>query len=51
MLKQYRKDITANNKTSAMYQADTGSSTAYTIASAPFSIELQGRFRRRQKGI
>ena len=51
MLEQYRKDISANDKTSAMSQADTGSSTAYTSTSAPFSIDLQGRPGGGQEGI
>ena len=51
MLEQYRKDIAAKDKTSTMFEAYLDSSTAYTITSAPFSIELQGRYRRRQKGI
>lgn len=51
MLKQYRKDIIANDQTGAMLETDAGSSTAYTITSAPFSIDLQGRPGGGQEGV
>jgi len=49
--KEYRKDIIANDTAGAMFEADTGSSTAYTSTSAPFSIDLQGRPGGGQEGI